>query len=110
MARDIQVSIRGFLVGHIWMPATECYKDLNYDATREQARTIGKMTLRDHVLRATNDGDFQSCRIAHGCLVLKTTKQCGATRVTRSRVFPLDRFPSIYDCLNTEWDGPDCDD
>jgi len=47
---DVQFTISGYLVGDIWMPATECYKDLHYDLTREDARFTEPGTLRDHVL------------------------------------------------------------
>jgi hypothetical protein len=96
------VTISGYLVGQIWMPAAECYKPFTYDVQREQARTIGKMTLRDHALRATNDGDFQGCDIAEG--VLSVTIRNG--RYKRTRHFSLEQFASIEDMRRDNWDGP----
>lgn len=100
---DSSVIIRGTLVGGIWWPAgAECWKPLRYDATAGQRRTVGKMTLRDHVLSATNDGDFQSCRLADA--TLEITTRHGSR--TRSRIFPLDMFPSVVDCILPDWGGP----
>ena len=103
----VNISIRGFLVGTIWMPAAECYKPLDYSLTDQQCRTVGKMTLRDHVVRATNDGDFQSCTLALGELVVTTRNG----RRTTTRTFPLARFPSIADCLHPDGDDwcPQCE-
>ena len=104
MQTTTQITIRGFLVGTIWMPAAECWKELDYDVTREDARFTEPGTLRDHVLRATNDGDFQGCDIAQGELIVTRTTISGGTRITRTRAFPLTLFPSIQDCLH---DDPD---
>ena len=103
----VTLEIRGTLVGPIWMPACECYKPLSYDIGREQARTVGgKMTLRDHVLRATNDGDFQHCEIADGVIVATFKRATKNGYNTRTRYFDLARFPSIADCLRLDWGGP----
>lgn len=98
--------IRGYLVGPIWMPATECYKPLRYQLTNEDARFNEPLTLREHVLRATNDGNFQYCQIADGELVTTAyiTKETRNYRRSVSR--PLSAFPSIADCVKTDWDGP----
>jgi hypothetical protein len=103
-----QITITGYLVGDIWMPAIECWKRLDYDLTREEARFTEPGTLRDHILAATNDSDFQSCSIAHGELtVTRTTVSLDnhtrrTKRVTRS--WPLEHFPSIRDCLHNDPD------
>jgi hypothetical protein len=94
------ISLRGFIVGTIWMPAVECYKPLNYSITREQARWSDPGTLREHVLAATNDGDFQSATLAHGKIVIE--RRTGNRRVIRA--FPLSHFPSVADCLHPEGD------
>lgn len=103
---ELNLSIRGYLVGQIWMPATECWKDLTYSITREDTRFSEPLTLREHVLRATNDGDFQSCQIADGVLIAETTRRTKTGITKRVRSWPLDRFPSIEDCIRTDWDGP----
>lgn len=107
-----RITIHGYLVGGIWWPyGAECYKDLSYDILREQDRTVGgKMTLREHVLRATNDGDFQSCEIADGYLEIRIRKPDKTGRTIRTRMFPLDMFPSISDCVKSDWSGPEFED
>ena len=30
------ITIRGYVVGNIWMPNAECYKEFNYDVLRER--------------------------------------------------------------------------
>lgn len=95
------IELRGYVVGPIWWPAgAECFKDLRYNATDQNARWSEPGTLRDHVLAATRDGDFQNCTIAHGELVIE--RRQGSRRVIRS--FPLSKFPSIADCLHPEGD------
>ena len=94
------VRLRGYLVGNIWMPNCECFKELSYSLDDQSSRWSERGTLRDHVLAATNDGDFQSCNIAHGELVITRTK--GRRKVTRS--FPLSMFPSVADCLHSDPD------
>lgn len=105
-SRELHLSIHGYLVGTIWMPAAECFKPLTYDLTREDARFTEPGTLRDHVLRATNDGDFQSCEIADGVLVAEMVTRTATSTKRRTRQFDLSRFPSIADCIRTEWEGP----
>ena len=95
------ISLRGFVVGPIWWPAgAECYKPLAYSITREDGRFSEPGTLRDHVLRATNDGDFQHCTLA--CAKLVVERRNGNRRVVRS--FPLSHFPSVADCLHPDGD------
>jgi hypothetical protein len=107
----LEISIHGYLVGQIWMPVTECYKPLSYNITNESKRiTGGKVTLRDHVLRATNDGDFQFAAIADGFLRATYRKQLGSRMVTVERDFDLSMFPSISDCVKTDWQGPSCEE
>jgi hypothetical protein len=106
MQTETRMTIRGYLVGAIWMPNTECYKPLAYDLTREDARFTEPGTLRDHVLAATNDGDFQSCAIADGFLIVERVRHTSTGYVKRSRTFELSRFPSVSDCLRPDWDGP----
>lgn len=99
------IELRGFIVGPIWWPAdAECYKPLHYSVFDFTERG----TLRDHVLRATQDGDFQNATIAHGELVLE--RRTAGRRVIRS--WPLSKFSSVADCLHPDGDdwcpqGPD---
>lgn len=99
--RTYEISIHGFLVGPIWWPAgAECFKTLHYDANTQEVRWGEPGTLRDHVLAAAMDGDFQGCAIAQGELVIRRRK--GGRTVTRS--WPLSRFPSVADCLHSDPD------
>lgn len=95
------ISIRGFIVGPIWWPAgEEYYKPLSYSITNEGARWSEPGTLRQHVLAATNDGDFQNATLA--CAELVIERRTGNRRVIRT--FPLSRFPSVADCLHPDGD------
>lgn len=96
------ISLRGYIVGPIWWPAgAECYKPLSYSISDERCRWSEPGTLRDHVVAAVNDGDFQSATLAHAEIVIE--RRNGNRRVIRS--FPLSHFPSITDCLHP--DGED---
>jgi hypothetical protein len=103
-----QIKITGYLVGYIWMPCGECWKDLEYDLSGEQRRFIEPGTLRDHVLRATNDGDFQSCSIAQGEIVVTRTSRSGGTTIRRTRSFPMSMFPSVSDLIHDDPDWFPC--
>lgn len=99
----VEITISGYVVGPIWWPCgQECYKPFRYDLSREDARFTEPGTLRDHVLRITNDGDFQGCEIADGILTATTHRP----NRKKSRNFDLTIFPSIADCVKTDWCGP----
>jgi hypothetical protein len=101
----INISLRGYLVGHIWQPGLgECFKPLSYDITREDHRFTEPGTLRDHILAATNDGDFQSCSLAAAELVATRTERKEGRTVTVERRWPLECFKSIADCLHPDRD------
>ena len=102
--------IRGYLVGEIWMPCTEAWKPLAYDLTSEDSRFTSPGTLRDHVLRATNDGDFRGADIADGVLITVATIRKGERLYRRERITPLDRCKSVSDMVRADWDGPTYDD
>ena len=103
---NAEITIRGYVVGPIWMPAVEAYKPFTYNLTRERQRWIANGTLRDHIVEIISDGDFRDCRIADGQLEITVVKN----NRRRSRVWDLAKFPSIQDCLNLDWPGPDVDD
>ena len=107
MIAPSEITISGYVVGPIWWPTgAECYKPFTYHLTREDERFTEPGTLRDHVLAITRDGDFQHCEIADGFLEI-TIRKPGRSR---SRVFELDIFPSIADCLKDDWCGPNLED
>ena len=96
-------AIIGAIIGDIWMPATECWKDVTRVFTRSKAnirRSDEAATLRDMVLAVTNSGDFQSCSLT-GDSVLRVTRETWSKgrRVTRQRWWDLTLFPSIADCV-----------
>lgn len=95
------ISLRGFIVGPIWWPSgSECYKPLSYNITDHDARWSEPGTLREHVVAAVCDGDFQSASLA--CAELVIERRAGNRRVIRS--FPLSKFPSVADCLDPDGD------
>lgn len=101
------MKLSGFLVGEIWEPEVECFKQLDYDLYAQQSRTVGKMTLRDHLLAATNDGDFMWCVVADGRLDISRTWYRDGRHHNVSRSIPLIAFPSIADMLHPDPDwGP----
>ena len=102
-----EIRITGYVVGPIWWPVgEECYKAFTYNVTNEKKRWSEPGTLREHVLAITNDGDFQGCEIADGTLEVTIYKP----NRSRSRTFDLTLFPSIADCVKTDWCGPSFDD
>ena len=107
-----KITIDGYLVGPIWWPiGAECWKDLAFDATNHESRCVNgdgspaKLTLREMVLAASQDGDFRGCDIAHGFV---TIERSGPLNTSRKRSFPLTMFPSVADCIKADWDGPYC--
>jgi hypothetical protein len=93
-------SLVGDLVGPIWQ-GVECTKALNYNLTREDGRFVQHGTLRDHVLNATNDGDFVHCNVA-GALKTVLTIRKGGRVYTRVRWTDLDRCKSVADMVRAE--------
>lgn len=66
------ITIYADIVGNIWMPMVECRKETKTVFTPEQQPFTHEWTgLRDALLRITNDGDFRSCLIEWGCMVIR---------------------------------------
>lgn len=108
MRKETTFVIRGFLVGYIWQPGAECWKDLAFRFEHDKAgitKSAGYNSLRDALCAATNDGDFRTCAVAQGELVIHRTTYTATSRTIRSRAFPLSMFRGIED-LTREWDGP----
>jgi hypothetical protein len=101
---NMTARIRGTLVGPIWWPVgAVCTKDVDYDVYAAEARTLqGSMSLRDHLLSITNDGDMQHAELGDGVLEITTEKRVGSAVVRRTRTFDLKLFPSIADMLTDE--------
>ena len=97
----LAATIYATIAGHIWQPCSLCWKDgIKLQFGHGPWKFGG--TLRDAALSISNDGDFQSCSIVEGELVLERMKQTGTSTITRTRVFPLAFFPSIADCMASE--------
>lgn len=108
---DIHVS--GYLVGNTWWPNAECWKWLDYHLSDEDSLYIDHVdrrvgSLRDHMLRATNEGDFQYCEIAHGRVSITMRRVVGGKLISRIRHFPLSMFPSVADLLHDDPDWTPC--
>lgn len=99
--KSLDVLITGQIQGPIWMPPVTCTKQFTLHK-HDLRFAEGRPTLRDMVLRATNDGDFQSTTISWGELVLTSLRVFGPVRVTRERRYDLRKFPSIADCMTAE--------
>lgn len=99
-------SIYGEIQGDIWMPSTTCVKHFDISEDAFLYSDGSRPTLRDMVLKATNDGDFQSANISWGFLRIEMTRQhvSGHGKFTRTREFDLRKFPSIADCIVDEDD------
>lgn len=115
MPHQTTVTLKGTLVGKIWMPAAECTKPVTLDR-RHDFNYFDKVlpTARDMVLRATNDGDFQSCNLtADSYFEFERAARRGSTLIRRSRIIPVTAFPSIADCIDSREScemGPDNSD
>ena len=101
------ISISGQIQGHIWMPNAVCTKDFTVSEDDFRYSDGSRPTLRDMVLRATNDGDFQSADVSWGHLTVEMIqpRKDGRGEVTRRRHFDLRNgalFPSIADSIVSE--------
>jgi hypothetical protein len=107
-----EYELRGYVVGDIWMPQTECFKPIGLRFERSKTGPHNYNggvfeSLRDAALHVTNDGDFQSCEIAQGELIVRQIQDKPNGRIVRERVIPLDAFPSVKDMTrDDEWDVP----
>jgi hypothetical protein len=104
------ISISGYLVGGMWWPAgVTGYKRVAYSVTREDGRFSEPGTLRDHVLHLLMEqgGDFQGAELAHAEIIVTAEKISDSRHTIKRRYFPITMFPSISDCVNADWEGPD---
>jgi len=62
----------GTIKGNIWMPNIECTKDFNINFSKDNSLpfTTNFETLEDIKNHITNDGDFRSCEISEGELIV----------------------------------------
>lgn len=111
MSRSItfQHTLEGYLVGPIWA-GCEAHKPFAYNVALEDKLFLQPGSLRDHLLRVTNDGDFVSCEVADASLVTKAIITKGSRRYVRERVTPLERCKSVADMVRVDWEGPSFED
>lgn len=94
-----EVSITGTIAGQIWMPAATCGKHFTIDESDFRYSDGSRPTLREMVLRATNDGDFQSCEIIDATVTFKRSTQTLTGTIVRTRHMDIRQFPSVADCV-----------
>ena len=94
-------TIRGQIQGTIWMPAYTCTKDFTVSEDDFRYSDGSRPTLRDMVLKATNDGDFQSAAVSFGHLTIEAIqpRKDGRGQVSRKCHFDLRLFPSVADSI-----------
>lgn len=86
--QDFSVELRGTIYGSIWWSGN-AWKDV-------ESRAHDDDTLRDLILRVTNDGDFQNTDLTQdSCLIVTLLKP--NKRITR--YFDITLFDSISDCI-----------
>lgn len=105
--------IEGRLLGDIWMPSIAAHKHVKYTFIRKEAERSNSWvnaheTLRDALLKVTNDGDFRWCRF-DGYLTITRTRYVESGVYSHKRVIDLTKFPSIEDMVivdaTQEWGG-----
>lgn len=114
----------GTVAGTIWMPARTCWKDVKLSYSphlgpfQDDFRYSdgSKPTARDFALKATNDGDFQSCDLTADSAIRVSRRHHTDTGFTdHVREFPVTLFPSMADCvsklesweLDSDWEDDD---
>ena len=94
-------TIHGQIQGTIWMPTYTCTKDFTVSEDDFRYSDGSRPTLRDMVLKATNDGDFRSAAVSFGHLTIEAIqpRKDGLGQVSRKRHFDLRMFPSVADSI-----------
>lgn len=96
---NFRVSINGTKRGLIWWPRMDAEKSFSYTPKEDE-------TLRDAILRITNDGDFESCDVLLDTFVEVTMIKATATStLKRTRFFEINSplFTSIQDCITEDY-------
>ena len=98
--------IHGQIQGRIWMPACVCTKSFRVSEDDFRYSDGSRPTLRDMILRATNDGDFQSAAVSYGWLTVETIlpRKDSRGQITRKRSWNLRSplFSSLADLIVPE--------
>jgi len=85
------------IAGDIWMPQTLCWKDVKLTDFRYSDGS--QPSLRDMVLQATNNGDFQSCGLVDAYVLIRHYRR---DRVVEKRLFLSPESLTISDCWASE--------
>lgn len=101
------LTIAGEIVGTIWMPAAECYKEFSVSDNQYPFNAYfdgSRPTIRDMALHVTNDGDFQQCHISgNSVLIFERTTWTKTGPIKKQRIMYASQFPSIADCVGEEF-------
>lgn len=90
------ITLRGTLIGRIWMPSIACTKPFNVQFSPTSRPFARQWTgLRDALLSITNDGDFQECEIGELTIVVERPIPSGTSRTWHS-VRPCRAISDLY--------------
>lgn len=81
------------------MPSVTCAKEFSLAESDFHYSDGSRPTIREMVLRATNDGDFQSCNILDATVTFKRSRVTATGTVVRTRHMDIRQFPSVSDCV-----------
>ncbi len=97
-----EVTIEGYIIGNIWWPYGETFEKPVSISNRHYPFSLDDPpTLREMVLRVTNDGDFQSASLADDSAVIfrRVRETASGTKIQRMRIMAAGQFASIADCV-----------
>jgi hypothetical protein len=103
---NIEIVLRGSLVGPIWWPAGMiCITPFRIDLKRERARIgTGKASLRDVIdlIVTEKGGDFQHCKLTQDSTIEARLWDSPRHNVSRQLVrhWPITAFSSIKDYVS----------
>ena len=100
---ETKITLRGHVVGTIWMPACDAWKDVTIGNRDFRFSDGGKPTARDFALQATCDGDFRHCKLtADSEFTFRRDYYSESGRVIKSyhRTMPVTAFKSLGDMVD----------
>jgi len=103
MTTKTTITLTGTVIGTIWMPCAECWKDVNIDNGDFRFSDGGKPTARDFALKAVCDGDFRQCKLsADSEFTFRKNHYADNGRLAKTtwRTIPASAFPSISDMID----------
>jgi hypothetical protein len=95
-----EVTLYCKIAGPIWMPATTAFKDVKLTDSKSPFSDFrysdgSRPTLRDMVLKATNDGDFQNAALVEGSIKVRHHRK---DRVVEKWIELSPETRTIEDC------------